>query len=230
MKILFSLIILGFVHMAAAQDYLFPEPTDPNFCQVVQKYISNTDKESYNKVMRTMEDYRASKPMVRPLQSYQIMSYSGQTPIMVSCKVKGSAHLRGQYGEDAAGEQQFCPSVTRELQAQAIRELRAEGNSQAADAAAALILDDTEPFITGQEYLTEFELSYVGEDGATHLRSNGLFHDYDSWTSWILPERVEGQVYCHIPTAAYMKALARGEMEPGAALMVTTEEAIIAPE
>jgi hypothetical protein len=56
------------------------------------------------------------------------------------------------------------------------------------------------------------------------LRSPGLFHDYDSWITWILPEMLEGQVYCHLPTIAYMKALASTEIAPGT-LMTTADDA-----
>lgn len=229
MKYLMCLLALAFVQTAMAQDARLPDPTDPNFCQAVQQYASNTDMVSYNTVMRNMPDYRASKSLPRPLQTFQIVSYRGQTPVMVSCKIKGSSHIRAVHGEDKAGEQLFCPDVTSALREQTVAELLAAGEAGVADKVAAFVLDDNEPFMTGREYLADFELSYVGDDGAIHLRSHGLFHDFDSWTSWILPERVEGQVYCHLPTPAYMQALATGAMEPGT-LMTTADDAQVAPE
>ena len=149
-------------------------------------------------------------------------------PIMVSCKVKGSAHLRDAYGEDAAGEQLNCPTMTRMTQAQAVAELEQAGDLEAAARAAAFVIDDNEPYTTGQSYLSDFELSYVAEDGAIHLNSPGLFQDYDSWVTLILPEQVEGQVYCHIATPDYLKALATGAMEPGT-LMTTADDAPVRP-
>ena len=83
--------------------------------------------------------------------------------------------------------------------------------------------------MTGRDYLADFELSYVDDDGAIHLSSPGLFHDYDSWTTWILPEIVEGQAYCHIATASYIKSLAIGEMEPGT-LITTADDAPVQPQ
>jgi hypothetical protein len=56
-----------------------------------------------------------------------------------------------------------------------------------------------------------------------------LFHDYDSWTTWILPEKFEGQAYCHIATVDYLKALAKGEIEPGT-LMTTADDAPVTPQ
>ena len=207
----------------------FPEPTDPNFCQVIQQYMSTTELVSDNTLFTDMGEYRASKPMVKPLQTFQIVQYAGQVPIMVSCKVKGAAHIRFAHGDDAAGEQRFCPAVVREFQRAAVEELRAAGEIEAADKAAAIVVDDIEPYITGQNYLSEFQLSHVDEAGATHISAPGLFHDYDSWTRWILPERFEGQVYCHLATPAYIKALATGTMEPGI-LMTATDEAPVTPQ
>ncbi len=206
-----------------------PEPTDPNFCQAVQKFISNTDVESTNTLFDYMPDYRASKPMVNPLQTYQVVTYRGSKPIMVSCKVKGSAHLRSAFGEDAAGEQLYCPDVARALQAQSVAGLKLAGLDEAAQRAAAIVIDDIEPYVAGSQYLADFELSYVGADGAVHISSPGLFHDYDSWTTWILPEIVEGQVYCHLATPAYYSALATGEMQPGE-LITTADDAPVKPQ
>ena len=75
-----------------------------------------------------MPAYRASKPMVDPLTNYQVVSYRGSLPVVVSCKVKGSAHLRAAYGDDAAGEQLFCPELTR----------RAAGRSRSRNCARAI--------------------------------------------------------------------------------------------
>lgn len=218
-----------FARSVLAQDVNLPAPTDPNFCQAVQKFMSNTQRVSDNTVFDNMPDYRGSKPMVDPLQTYQVVTYSGQQPVMVSCKIKGAAHLRSAYGDDAAGEQLFCPDVVRAIRAQAVAGLRQDGLGAAADKAEAIIIDQNEPFMTGRDYLADFELSYVGDDGAIHINSPGLFHDYDSWTSWILPEAFEGQAYCHLATASYLKSLATGEIEPGT-LMTTADDAPTVPQ
>jgi hypothetical protein len=206
-----------------------PAPTSEDFCREVQQILASTEVESTNTVFDNMPDYRSSKPMVDPLNTYQAVTYRGQQPIMVSCKVKGAAHIRAAFGADAAGEQRYCPSVTRMAQAEAVAGLRAEGLAEAADKAAAFVVDDNEPFLTGREYLTEFQLSYVGDDGAIHLSSPGLFHDYDSWTTWILPAKFEGQVYCHLATVGYIKSLATGAMEPGTTI-TTGDDAPVTPQ
>ena len=223
------LISLATVTMSAhAQPTQLPDPTSAEFCVVVQQILANTDVEGTNEVFANMPDYRHSKPMVDPLMIYQVVTYDGQRPIMVSCKVKGAAHLRSAYGEDAAGEQLYCPTVARMVKTQAINELRQDNLSEAAAKAEAFVVDDNEPYITGQDYLSDFELSYVGEDGAIHFNSPGLFHDYDSWTTWILPEKFEGQVYCHLATAEYMKAVATGEIKPGTPI-TTADDAPVTP-
>ena len=229
MNRLFLFLAAVLLQPAFAQDVILPDPTDSNFCQAVQKVMSNTNMDSTNEVFTDMPEYRHSKPKVDPLLTYQVVSYSGQMPVMVSCKIKGAAHIRAAYGEDAAGEQQFCPDITKLLQTQAVAELRGLGKADAAAKAEALVIDNNEPFMTGRDYLAFFDLSYVGDDGAIHLQSPGLFHDYDSWTTWILPENFEGQAYCHLATPTYMKALATGEMEPGLT-MTTEDDAPVTPQ
>ena len=213
----------------AARAETLPEPTSPEFCQAVQQIMASTDRAGNIELFTNMPDYRSSKPSVDPHNIYQVVSYRGQTPVMVSCKIKGAAHLRNAYGDDAAGEQLFCPEITRRVKAQAVAELRAEGDAAAAAAAEAFVIDDNEPYMTGRDYLSDFELSFVGEDGAVHFNTPGLFHDYDSWTTWILPEMVEGQAYCHIASVDYMKLLAKGEMQPGT-LMTTVDDAPVTPQ
>jgi hypothetical protein len=43
-----------------------------------------------------------------------------------------------------------------------------------------------------------------------------------------LPEKFEGQTYCHLATVAYVKALATGEIEPGTK-MTTADDAPVQP-
>ena len=214
---------------AHAQSRVLPDPTSAEFCQAVQQIMANTAVMSNNTVFDNMPDYRRSKPSPDPLRSYQVVTYAGQRPIMVSCKVKGAAHIRATFGEDAAGEQLYCPTVTRMIKAQAVEELKRENLPKAAVKAEGFVIDDNEPYVTGFDYLSDFELSYVGEDGAIHFNSPGLFHDYDSWTTWILPAIVEGQVYCHLATVDYMKALAIGEIQPGT-VITTGENAVTQPQ
>jgi len=210
------------------QAQTLPDPTSEKFCQVVQQVLANTERTGTNTIFSDMPEYRHSKPSTEPHQIYQVVTYDGQRPIMVSCKIKGAAHLRSAYGDDAAGEQQYCPEITRRTKAQAIAEMRAENLMGIAVAAEAFVIDENEPFMTGRDYLSDFELSYVGEDGAIHFQSPGLFHDYDSWTTWILPADFEGQSYCHLATVDYMKALAKGEIKPGT-LMTTADDAPVTP-
>ncbi|MDJ0926050.1 MAG: hypothetical protein QNJ73_00250 [Gammaproteobacteria bacterium] len=210
---------------AAAQ---LPAPDSDEFCVAVQKILADTAIDGQNTVFSDMPAYRASKPMVDPLEIFQVVTYQGQMPVMVSCKVKTAAHLRDAFGENAAGKQQYCPEITRRAQAQAVAELQGVDPAAAARAAA-FVVDDNEPFMTGRNYLADFQLSFIGDDGKVHFNSPGLYQDYDSWMTWMLPEAFQGQSYCHIPTVAYMKALATGAMEPGT-VMTTADDAPVTPQ
>ena len=222
---LLMLIAVCMAAPAGARAATLPTPVSDEFCASVQKILASTELESENTVFTNLDEYAKSKPKVDPLTNYQVVTYSGQTPIMVSCKVKTAAHLRAAHGENAAGEQLFCPAVTRMAQAQAVAELRVT-NQAAADRAAAFVIVDNEPYASGRGYLGDFQLSYLGDDEAVHLNSPGLFQDYDAWYTWILPERLQGQSYCHVATVDYIKALATGDIEPGTSIVLDEDHPV----
>ncbi len=207
---------------SVAQPTILPDPTSTDFCVTVQKILANTEITGTNEIFNNMPDYRHSKPEPNPLLIFQVVTYDEVSPILVSCKVKTADHLQAEYGEDAAGPQVYCPAVTSMVRAQAVSELKAEGNAAAATAAEGFILDNTEPFLMGSDYLSDFEPVYIGKDGAIHIASPGLQSNWDSWISYIMPDRLLGQTYCHLTTVAYMKRIAKGDAEPGKTL--TTED------
>jgi hypothetical protein len=223
------LLLLGLPFAAVAVEPVMPPSTDADYCGAVQRVLAATEVSSDNTVFTDMPSYRHSKPMINPLTTYQVVSYVGQLPVMVSCKLKSASHIRAEYGEQAVGQQQYCAAITRLNRQAAVIELRAAGEQAAADKALAIVIDDTEPGLTGRHYLASFALSHVSEDGQLHLPSPGLYHDYDSWMTWILPEMLEGQMYCHIPSAEYIQALATGTLQPGT-LMTTADDAPVTPQ
>jgi hypothetical protein len=208
---------------------VLPAPTSPEFCMAAQQILAATSLTGSNTLFTDMPEYRHSKPSADPHRVYQVVTYSGAMPVVVSCKTKTAAHLRAVYGPDAAGTQSFCPELARRVQRQAVDQLTAAGETDAAARAAALVLDEKEPYLTGRDYLADFELSYKAPDGVVHLNSPGLYQNYDSWITRFLPWQVQGQSYCHVATVDYVKALARGETAPG--LVITTaDDAPVTPQ
>ncbi len=206
-----------------------PEPTSGEFCQRVQQVLASTEMTGEITVFSDMPEYRHSKPSPDPLMIYQVVTYDEKRPIVVSCKVKAADHLRAVYGEDAAGEQKTCSAITTLALDQAVRELEAEYPEEAAQQARRFVVDDNEPFMTGQSYLQDFELSYLDPEANIHLQSPGLQTDWENLLIWILPNRLRGQTYCHIPTVSYIKALATGAVEPGT-VVGTADDAPTVPQ
>ena len=211
-----------------AEAKTLPDPSSADFCVAVQHLLANTDINATNEVFDNMPDYRSSKPSPDPLMIYQVVTYDDKRAIAVSCKVKTADHIRAVYGEDAAGEQLYCPSVTEALKAQAIAELEKENPPEVAERARGFDVDQNEPYMMGSNYLADFQLSYVGDDGAIHLNSPGLQTNWEDWLIWIMPNRLRGQTYCHLPTVSYIKALATGALEPGT-LITTVDDAPTKP-
>jgi hypothetical protein len=229
MKTLFSGLLVAVlaapVSVVAAE---LPDPESVEFCQVAQQILANTEIVGENEIFTDMPSYRHSKPSPDPLKIYQVVSYVGAVPIVVSCKLKAADHLQEVFGEAAAGEQLACPVITKMIQDQAAAELEADGNAEAAAAVRAFVLEQNEPSLAGSGYLADFEPSFVGDDGATHINTPSLQVDFASWWSYVLPEKFIGQTYCHLATATYMKALATGDMEPGI-VMTTADDAPVTP-
>jgi len=205
-----------------------PAPADEGYCQAAQQILASTTLTGSNTIFTDMPEYRHSKPSADPHRIYQVVTYAGSMPIVVSCKTKTAAHLRAVYGPEAAGTQYFCPELGRRVQRQAFDELTASGDTEAAARAAAFVVDDNEPYMTGRDYLADFELSFKGPDGNVHLNSFGLFQNYDSWITRFLPWQVQGQSYCHVATVDYVKALARGEIEPGTVITTADDAPVTA--
>jgi pimeloyl-ACP methyl ester carboxylesterase len=211
-----------YVASHSREQALLPSAESPQFCIEMQRRMAGTVLTGRNELFDDMAAFRHSKPSIRPFNIYQVVTYAGDRPIRVSCKMKTAAHLRDEYGEEAAGAQTSCPDMTRALQSQAEQALRAANDTAAADRVAAFVVDANEPFVTGRSYLAPYPLSYRAADGRVHLNSMGLFQDYDSWVTPLLPKIVQGQSYCHWPTVEYLTALATGAIEPGGVL--TTED------
>jgi hypothetical protein len=224
--LLVSLVLGAGQALAAAA---LPPPTSGEYCVTVQQVLASTTMTGRITVFTDMPEYRHSKPFVNPLRIYQVVTYAGQLPIVVSCKVKTAAHLRAAYGEKTAGKQYYCPEIARRSRDQAVAELRQAGNAAAADRAATFVVDQNEPYTTGQSYLSDFQSIYRAADGQVHIGSPGLFQDYDSWITMLLPEQVQGQSYCHLATVDYIKAVATGAMQPGATI-TTGDDAVVTPQ
>jgi len=199
-----------------------PPPASADFCMAAQQILASTTLTGSNTVFTDMPEYRHSKPSTDPHRIYQVVTYAGSMPVVVSCKTKTAAHLRAVYGPEAAGTQYFCPELGRRVQRQAVDQLTAAGETEAAARAAAFVVDDNEAYMTGRGYLADFELSFRAGDGNVHLNSPGLFQNYDSWITRFLPWQVQGQSYCHVATVDYVKALARGDIQPGT--VITTAD------
>jgi hypothetical protein len=198
-----------------AAEPALPASTSAQFCIAVQKLTATTELVGENTVFTDMPSYRHSKPAAKPIKIYQVVTYQGQMPLVVSCKMKTSGHLREVYGETLAGQQLFCPDIAVMLQKQAVAELSAEGQPDAATHASQFVIDRNLPFVTGREYLADFQTVYRTGDGAIHISSPGLYQDPESWYTPLLPDFLKGQSYCHLATVESLKAVATGALEPG---------------
>lgn len=216
------------VALADSQAGRLPPPGSADFCVAVQQRMATTALKGNNTLFTDMPSYRHSKPLAEPFNIFQVVTYAGKLPIMVSCKMKTAAHLRAAFGVQAAGEQRTCPEIAQQIRAEAVASLRQAELSAAVDKALAFVMDDNQAYIAGGSYLADFPLSYRAPDGTVHLNSPGLFQNYDSWFTPILPKIFQGQSYCHLATVEYVTALATGAMQPGT-LVTTADDAPVRP-
>lgn len=195
-----------------AADVFAPDGELTDFCSGVQRVLAGTVIPSINTVFTDEGEFRASKPSVDPLKTYQHVTYQQDRPKMISCKVKAADHLVAQYGSKAAGPQRPCRDITVMIHDRVIDYFERTDPRQT-DAARAIVIDPDEPFLTGGSWLSEFPLSYRGDDGAIHINTQSLQIDWQDWRFWIMPNRLRGHTYCHLIAPAHLVALISGDAQ-----------------
>ncbi len=198
-----------------------PGTTNDTFCTAVQEILAGTTVPSELTVYPDMASFRQSKPTPRPLTNSQFVTLDDQgRPKMISCKVKSADHIRSEYGDDAAGDQRYCREITVMVHAEVVARLEADEPELAATVRGYIIEPD-EPQPTGAMYLSPFPLAFADGDSNLHINTQSLQVDWDDWRSWIMPNVLRGQTYCHLITPEHLEALARGQAQPDPLPQVT---------
>jgi hypothetical protein len=208
-----ALLVIVLVPAETIADVFAPDGKLDDFCTEVQRILAATGIPSTNTVFTDMGEFRASKPSVNPLMTYQYVTYHNDQAKMISCKVKAADHLVAEYGAEAAGPQGMCRDITLIIHGRVMDGLE-QINPALADPARAVVIDPDEPFLTGGSWLSEFPLSYRGDDGAIHINTQSLQINWDDWRFWIMPNRLRGHTYCHLIAPAHMAALISGDAQP----------------
>ncbi|MFQ5636073.1 MAG: hypothetical protein ACE5G3_12190, partial [Gammaproteobacteria bacterium] len=142
----------------------------------------------------------------------QYVTYDeARRPKMISCKVKSADHLVAEYGEGAAGPQGTCRDISERIVEMLIERLEIEDPSLANVARAQVVVEPDEPFVTGASWLSEFPLTFRGDDGRLHVNTQSLQVDWEDWRWYILPDRFRGQTYCHLIAPEHLEALLRSD-------------------
>lgn len=205
--------LLAALALTAARTAWSGPTSDDEFCSRVQQFLAGTTLVPDNHVYAEFADFRASKTVIRPLQTHQYVSREPErdgAPVRVSCKVKTPDHLNSAYGTGTAHDAgRTCRDVNRATAERVYADLASSGASLAFPLAQ-VAFDEDETTFMGSTWLEPYDLAYV-EDGKVHIAAKALRVDWDNiWFSWA-PERFRGAWYCHLVAPEYLRHLATGE-------------------
>lgn len=204
----------------APEDYtrLREAPSLDKFCQAAQKMSARTPARLELVIHDDFDAFVKSKAIIDGPNGPQIQQYNwrdeaGNTRA-VSCKLKTAEHLNLALGEGTAGGEGTCQEFNREmfrLASQWVNPLKYT----------TVIFDDKEtvenpeqPGMTGPDWLAPYEMTYVDEDGALHVRAKGFVVEFTDPRFAQAPERFRGVHYCHYIEPGYLRAILQGDVPP----------------
>lgn len=189
----------------------------PGFCAEAQRRLTGTTLPVTNMVETAFEPFKKSKPAVQPVRTHQFLEADAAgRPLQLSCKTKSADHLRSVHGAAAAAGDRSCRELHRDMVNEVWRALTPAERARAPHPPWRVMLDaDTESYM-GSSWLKSRAEATRGADGRLHLRSGGLFAEWEDWRWKFMPESFRGNHYCHLVAPERIRRLMLGE-EPLAA-------------
>jgi hypothetical protein len=192
-------------------------PSMSEFCAAVQHYMAGTSLPVINVVQTDYEAFVLSKAQVKPLETQQFawpVSNTDTTTKMLSCKMKTADHIRAEYGEAAAGEEQTCAGYNRLTYDAVLAGFSgAERKRLAFDGGRNVVFDPDELTTSGPVWLEPYAMVYVGADGALHVKGKGMRNDWTDPRYFNAPVRFRGTRYCHLIAPDYLRDLLTGAQQ-----------------
>ncbi len=205
--------------LAAALAWAAAPPASAQFCAWAQQVIAGTGLTAEVTVHETYEAFVESKAFDKPFTVQQLFSNSVESdegmPRVVSCKMRTAERINEAHAEGAVAVAQgdtSCQEVHRQMLDHAYSGIPEEKQQLARTQWA---VDEEDMTYMGPRWLEPWPFQPLsrGEDGKLHLQTRALYVPMAWWIP--MPEHFLGNYYCHLIAPNYLRALIRGELQPG---------------
>jgi hypothetical protein len=215
-------------HSALANDAytgLSEIPSVDEYCLAAQRVIVRTNVAMDLVVHQDFDGFVKSKAIIdgsnqRPeIQQYNWLDADGKV-VGISCKLKNTDHLMLTYGMEAAGPEQPCQEMNRQV----FGLLGAQLGLATFSTYRAIIFDPNEspgnpenPGMTGPEWLKPYVMAYRSAHNGNqelHIASKGFVVEFSDPQFAQAPERFRGVHYCHFIAPDEFGRLLTGAASP----------------
>lgn len=198
--------------------------THPGFCAEAQRRLVGTALPIANVVETDAEAFKKSKPSLQPLRTHQYLSMDAAgRESQLSCKTKSADHLRSGYGAaavrapGAAPADHSCLSLHRDMVNEVWRGLSPAERAAAPHPPWQVMLEADSASYTGSSWIKARSAAFIGADRRLHLRSAGLFAEWEDWRWKLMPKSFRGNHYCHLVAPERIRRLMLGLETPTSA-------------
>lgn len=195
--------------------------THAGFCAEAQRRLVGTALPIDNVVETDAEAFKKSKPSLQPLRTHQYLAVDqAGRESRLSCKTKSADHLRSAYGAasvrapGAAPADHSCLSLHRDMVNEIWRGLSPAERAGAPHPPWQVMLEADSASYTGSSWIKARPAAFIGADRRLHLRSAGLFAEWEDWRWKLMPKSFRGNHYCHLVAPERIRRLMLGLETP----------------
>jgi hypothetical protein len=190
-------------------------PTTENFCLEAQRVVTRTTIPMRLVINEDFTAFVKSKAVIEgpEIQQFNWYNEAGEV-IGYSCKLKSADHLQMTFGEDSAGPDGACQQMNQGVFELVAKEVRDPVFTKVVFDPNETVSNEENPGMSGPDWLAPYTMDYsVG--GELHIASKGFIVDFTDEQFAKAPPRFRGVHYCHLIAPEHLRALLKGEVEPG---------------
>ncbi len=196
-------------------------PPLDRYCIAAQRLVTRTEIPVRLQLHDDFTAFVKSKALIDGpvIQQYNWRDASGRI-VGISCKLKSADHLNRVFGPASAGPDGRCQDMNR-----AVFEHVAPRAADPDPAYSRVVFepdelagDESEPGMTGPDWLRPYTATWVDDSRTLHIRAKGFVVDFDDPRYAQAPPRFRGVHYCHFLAPQYLRELLLGMAAPGAVI------------
>lgn len=213
-------VLAGCAASAPKPDPALPAlPATGEFCLAAERLVTRTQLPMQLVVQPDFDAFVKSKAVIEgpTLQQFNWVDADGRL-LAISCKLKNADHLVATYGAGVAGPDGKCQDMNRAVHALVAREVEKPVFGRVVFDPNEIVVNETEPGMTGPDWLAPFTLTSRDADGALRIHTKGFIVNFNDPAYAQMPVRFRGVHYCHFIAPEHLRDLLAGKAEPGASV------------